>query len=211
MTERTTAPNWCRLSSLPSKRTMVCSSGSRCPTSTRFGMRCAARVSAPTLAEPSAASSLSVVAACAAAENIVTTTAILQTRALTFIKRLSPIIRFKMRRQPVFCATQCARRALFQASARRKNLWNTGLPALSNLFMARQQINPDELARISGAMLQAMAEARALNEAGDNGQRFWPASVRPATATIVCSRSSLPPNPRPRSTPAGSPTRWATI
>jgi hypothetical protein len=38
--------------------------------------------------------------------------------------------------------------------------------------MARQPINPDELARISGAMLQALAEARALNEAGDNGARF---------------------------------------
>ena len=38
--------------------------------------------------------------------------------------------------------------------------------------MARQPINPAELARISGAMLQAMAEARALSEAGDNGARF---------------------------------------
>jgi hypothetical protein len=38
--------------------------------------------------------------------------------------------------------------------------------------MPRHTINPDELARISGAMLQAMAEARALNEAGDTGKRF---------------------------------------
>ena len=38
--------------------------------------------------------------------------------------------------------------------------------------MARQPLNPEELARISGAMLQAMAEARALNEAGDTGARF---------------------------------------
>jgi hypothetical protein len=38
--------------------------------------------------------------------------------------------------------------------------------------MARQPLNPDELARISGAMLQAMAEARALNDAGDTGPRF---------------------------------------
>ena len=38
--------------------------------------------------------------------------------------------------------------------------------------MARNPLNPEELARISGAMLQAMAEARALNEAGDTGPRF---------------------------------------
>ena len=38
--------------------------------------------------------------------------------------------------------------------------------------MARTPLNPEELARISGAMLQAMAEARALNEAGDTGARF---------------------------------------
>jgi hypothetical protein len=38
--------------------------------------------------------------------------------------------------------------------------------------MARQPINPDDLARVSGAMLQAMAEARTLNEAGDHGKRF---------------------------------------
>jgi len=38
--------------------------------------------------------------------------------------------------------------------------------------MARSPINPSELARVSGAMLQAMAEARALNEAGDLGKRF---------------------------------------
>ena len=38
--------------------------------------------------------------------------------------------------------------------------------------MARQPLDPAELARISGAMLQAMAEARALNEAGDTGARF---------------------------------------
>ena len=38
--------------------------------------------------------------------------------------------------------------------------------------MARHPLNPEELARISGAMLQAMAEARALNEAGDVGARF---------------------------------------
>lgn len=37
--------------------------------------------------------------------------------------------------------------------------------------MARS-IDPGELARISGAMLHAMAEARALNEAGDTGARF---------------------------------------
>ena len=38
--------------------------------------------------------------------------------------------------------------------------------------MARTPIDPSELARISGAMLQAMAEARALSEAGDTGKRF---------------------------------------
>ena len=38
--------------------------------------------------------------------------------------------------------------------------------------MARHPINPQELARISGAMLQAMAEARALDKIGDRGERF---------------------------------------
>jgi hypothetical protein len=38
--------------------------------------------------------------------------------------------------------------------------------------MARQPLDPAELARISGVMLQAMAEARALSDAGDNGTRF---------------------------------------
>lgn len=38
--------------------------------------------------------------------------------------------------------------------------------------MARHPINPAELARISGAMLQAMAEARALTDLGDTGERF---------------------------------------
>jgi hypothetical protein len=38
--------------------------------------------------------------------------------------------------------------------------------------MARRFLDPGELARISGAMLEAMAEARALNEAGDTGKRF---------------------------------------
>jgi hypothetical protein len=38
--------------------------------------------------------------------------------------------------------------------------------------MARQPINPAELARISGRMLQAIAEARALNDAGETGSRF---------------------------------------
>lgn len=38
--------------------------------------------------------------------------------------------------------------------------------------MARKPLNPVELARVSGAMLQAMAEARALNDAGDTGRRF---------------------------------------
>ena len=37
--------------------------------------------------------------------------------------------------------------------------------------MARS-IDPGELARISGAMLQAMAEARTLNDAGETGARF---------------------------------------
>lgn len=37
--------------------------------------------------------------------------------------------------------------------------------------MARS-IDPAELARISGAMLQAIAEARTLNDAGDTGARF---------------------------------------
>jgi len=38
--------------------------------------------------------------------------------------------------------------------------------------MARRILDPSELARVSGAMLQAMAEARALDEAGDHGKRF---------------------------------------
>lgn len=38
--------------------------------------------------------------------------------------------------------------------------------------MARQPLDPAELARVSGRMLQAIAEARALNDAGDIGQRF---------------------------------------
>lgn len=38
--------------------------------------------------------------------------------------------------------------------------------------MARHPIDPAELARISGRMLQAMAEARALNDAGETGRRF---------------------------------------
>lgn len=37
--------------------------------------------------------------------------------------------------------------------------------------MARHAINPAALARISGAMLQAMAEARTLNESGYTGAR----------------------------------------
>lgn len=37
--------------------------------------------------------------------------------------------------------------------------------------MARS-IDPAELARISGAMLQAIAEARTLNDTGDTGARF---------------------------------------
>ena len=40
------------------------------------------------------------------------------------------------------------------------------------MIMARQPIDPAELARNSGRMLQAMAEARALNDAGDSGRRF---------------------------------------
>jgi hypothetical protein len=38
--------------------------------------------------------------------------------------------------------------------------------------MSRRLLDPAELARLSGAMLQAMAEARALNDVGDNGKRF---------------------------------------
>jgi hypothetical protein len=38
--------------------------------------------------------------------------------------------------------------------------------------MARQPLDPAELARVSGRMLQAIAEARALNDAGDTGRRF---------------------------------------
>ena len=39
--------------------------------------------------------------------------------------------------------------------------------------MPRHHINPEELAKICGSMLQAMAEARTLNEAGDIGsERF---------------------------------------
>jgi len=38
--------------------------------------------------------------------------------------------------------------------------------------MARHSINPSDLARLSGAMLAAMAEARALNEAGERGRQF---------------------------------------
>lgn len=38
--------------------------------------------------------------------------------------------------------------------------------------MARRPIDPAELARISGAMLKALAEARALNEAGDTSDEF---------------------------------------
>ena len=38
--------------------------------------------------------------------------------------------------------------------------------------MARHHINPEELAKICGAMLQAMAEARTLMEAGDLGDQF---------------------------------------
>ena len=38
--------------------------------------------------------------------------------------------------------------------------------------MTRRQIDPAELARISGAMLNALAEARALNEAGENSHEL---------------------------------------
>jgi hypothetical protein len=38
--------------------------------------------------------------------------------------------------------------------------------------MARRPIDPAELARISGAMLKALAEARALNEAGDSSDEL---------------------------------------
>ena len=38
--------------------------------------------------------------------------------------------------------------------------------------MARQPINPAELARISGAMLKALAEARALQAAGDSSDEL---------------------------------------
>jgi hypothetical protein len=38
--------------------------------------------------------------------------------------------------------------------------------------MARQPIDPAELARISGAMLKALAEARALNAAGDSSDEL---------------------------------------
>lgn len=38
--------------------------------------------------------------------------------------------------------------------------------------MARHPINPGELARISGAILEAMAQAKALNASGDTGERF---------------------------------------
>jgi hypothetical protein len=38
--------------------------------------------------------------------------------------------------------------------------------------MARRPLNPEDLARLSGTMLQAMAEARALDEAGERGRRF---------------------------------------
>jgi hypothetical protein len=33
-------------------------------------------------------------------------------------------------------------------------------------------LNPSDLARFSGAMLEAMAEARALNESGETGRQF---------------------------------------
>jgi hypothetical protein len=39
--------------------------------------------------------------------------------------------------------------------------------------MARQPIDPAELARISGAMLRALAEARALNAAGGTSDELW--------------------------------------
>ena len=38
--------------------------------------------------------------------------------------------------------------------------------------MARRPIDPAELARISGAMLKALAEARTLNVAGDASEEF---------------------------------------
>src|SRR5436190_15945148 len=38
--------------------------------------------------------------------------------------------------------------------------------------MARRTIDPAELARISGAMLKALAEARTLNAAGDTGDEL---------------------------------------
>jgi len=38
--------------------------------------------------------------------------------------------------------------------------------------MPRHHINPEELAKICGAMLNAMAEARTLNEMGETGERF---------------------------------------
>ena len=38
--------------------------------------------------------------------------------------------------------------------------------------MARRPIDPAELARISGAMLKTLAEARALSEAGDTSGEF---------------------------------------
>ena len=38
--------------------------------------------------------------------------------------------------------------------------------------MAQRKIDPAELARISGAMLKALAEARALNEAGGAGDEL---------------------------------------
>ena len=38
--------------------------------------------------------------------------------------------------------------------------------------MARRSLNPADLARLSGAMLEAMAEARALNESGEKGRQF---------------------------------------
>jgi hypothetical protein len=38
--------------------------------------------------------------------------------------------------------------------------------------MPRRSLNPSDLARLSGAMLEAMAEARALNESGEMGRQF---------------------------------------
>ncbi len=38
--------------------------------------------------------------------------------------------------------------------------------------MAKQPLDPAQLARLSGAMLTAMAEARALDQAGERGRRF---------------------------------------